>query len=112
MTGGISSKFARRFAKGIGKLAGNTPRDHRKTCHKNVGGCQIGGTQVELNWLTKGLVDIRYFEWLTCPSRWVNRLYPGVRETEPPRLVGEPPVPKFSGYNWILAPVLKPIWGL
>ncbi|RWV84182.1 hypothetical protein GW17_00054123 [Ensete ventricosum] len=27
---GISPKFARRFAEGIGKLAGNTPRDHRK----------------------------------------------------------------------------------
>ncbi|RWV81829.1 hypothetical protein GW17_00056719, partial [Ensete ventricosum] len=27
---GISSKFARRFAEEIGKLAGNTPGDHRK----------------------------------------------------------------------------------
>ncbi|RRT74958.1 hypothetical protein B296_00018139 [Ensete ventricosum] len=27
---GISPKFARRFAKGIGKLAGNTPEDRRK----------------------------------------------------------------------------------
>ncbi|RRT76846.1 hypothetical protein B296_00012004 [Ensete ventricosum] len=27
---GISSKFARRFTEGIGKLAGNTPGDHRK----------------------------------------------------------------------------------
>ncbi|RWV97913.1 hypothetical protein GW17_00039267 [Ensete ventricosum] len=27
---GISPKFARRFAEGIGKLAGNMPGDHRK----------------------------------------------------------------------------------
>ncbi|RWW41898.1 hypothetical protein BHE74_00052587 [Ensete ventricosum] len=27
---GISPEFARRFAKGIGKLAGSTPGDHRK----------------------------------------------------------------------------------
>ncbi|RZR79306.1 hypothetical protein BHM03_00004995 [Ensete ventricosum] len=27
---GISLKFTRRFVEGIGKLAGNTPRDHRK----------------------------------------------------------------------------------
>ncbi|RRT36519.1 hypothetical protein B296_00042613 [Ensete ventricosum] len=40
---GISPKFARRFAEGIGKVAGNTPRDRRKTRHKNVGGCRISG---------------------------------------------------------------------
>ncbi|RWW06371.1 hypothetical protein GW17_00030308 [Ensete ventricosum] len=29
-----------------------------------------------------------------------------------PKLAGKPPVPGLSGYGWILAPILKPIWGL
>ncbi|RWW60807.1 hypothetical protein BHE74_00032164 [Ensete ventricosum] len=33
---GISSKFARRFAEGIGKLAGNTPGDHWKKTRRLV----------------------------------------------------------------------------
>ncbi|RWW48643.1 hypothetical protein BHE74_00045266 [Ensete ventricosum] len=33
---GISLKFARRFAKGIGKLAGNTPGDHRKKIERLI----------------------------------------------------------------------------
>ncbi|RWW36653.1 hypothetical protein BHE74_00058308 [Ensete ventricosum] len=33
---GISSKFARRFAEGIGKLTGNTPGDRRKKTGKLV----------------------------------------------------------------------------
>ncbi|RRT33431.1 hypothetical protein B296_00026439 [Ensete ventricosum] len=41
---GSHRKFARRFAEGIGKLAGNAKRDRRKedwrTCHKIAGGCQ------------------------------------------------------------------------
>ncbi|RWV83565.1 hypothetical protein GW17_00054806 [Ensete ventricosum] len=41
---GILPKFARRFAEGIGKVAGNTPGDRRKTHHKNAGGCRISRT--------------------------------------------------------------------
>ncbi|RWW08502.1 hypothetical protein BHE74_00004695 [Ensete ventricosum] len=41
---GSRRKFARRFVKGIGKLAGNTKGDRRKedrrTCRKITGGCQ------------------------------------------------------------------------
>ncbi|RWW76300.1 hypothetical protein BHE74_00015620 [Ensete ventricosum] len=33
---GISPKFARRFAKGIGKLVGNTPGDRRKKTRRLV----------------------------------------------------------------------------
>ncbi|RRT41956.1 hypothetical protein B296_00054154 [Ensete ventricosum] len=33
-----------RFAEWIGKLAGRSPEEDRKTRHKNVGGCRIGGT--------------------------------------------------------------------
>ncbi|RWW03384.1 hypothetical protein GW17_00033460 [Ensete ventricosum] len=41
---GISLEFARRFAEWIEKLAGRSPEEDRKTRHKNVGGCRIGGT--------------------------------------------------------------------
>ncbi|RWW22998.1 hypothetical protein BHE74_00041200 [Ensete ventricosum] len=43
---GSRQEFARRFAEGIRKLARNTPGDRRKTCHKNAGGCWIGGMAV------------------------------------------------------------------
>ncbi|RRT37296.1 hypothetical protein B296_00043277, partial [Ensete ventricosum] len=37
--------FTRKFAEGIGKLAGNMKRDRRekdqRTCRKNAGGCRI-----------------------------------------------------------------------
>ncbi|RRT37627.1 hypothetical protein B296_00058809 [Ensete ventricosum] len=40
-----SREFARRFVKGIGKLAGSTKGDRReedrRTCHENVGGYRI-----------------------------------------------------------------------
>ncbi|RZS01418.1 hypothetical protein BHM03_00031275 [Ensete ventricosum] len=52
---GISSKFTRRFAEGIGKLVGNTQGDYRK---------KTGSLPV--------------------------------RAIEPPKSVGEPPVPRFS----------------
>ncbi|RWV89173.1 hypothetical protein GW17_00048696 [Ensete ventricosum] len=62
---GISSKFARRFTEGIGKLAGNTPGDHRK---------KIGRLATRMS-EAAGLAG----------GRQVNRLYPGVRAAEPPR---------------------------
>ncbi|RRT37161.1 hypothetical protein B296_00043426 [Ensete ventricosum] len=69
---GSRRKFARRFAEGIGKLAGNTKGDHRKedrrTCRKIAGGCR------------------------------------SIRES-----TGKLPIPEFFGYDWILAPILKPI---
>ncbi|RZS23560.1 hypothetical protein BHM03_00056516, partial [Ensete ventricosum] len=41
---GSHQKFTRRFAEGIGKLAGNVKGDHReedrRTCRKIVGGCR------------------------------------------------------------------------
>ncbi|RWV79526.1 hypothetical protein GW17_00059321, partial [Ensete ventricosum] len=44
--GGFPREFARRFAEGIGKLAGNTPGDHwgedQKACHNYVEGYWIG----------------------------------------------------------------------
>ncbi|RWV94987.1 hypothetical protein BHE74_00058902 [Ensete ventricosum] len=43
--GGFRWEFTRRFTEGIGKLAGNTPGDHRKedqkTYHKYAGGYRI-----------------------------------------------------------------------
>ncbi|RWW20478.1 hypothetical protein BHE74_00028875 [Ensete ventricosum] len=43
---GTSREFARRFAEGIRKLAGNTPKrsleEDWKTHRKNAGGCRIG----------------------------------------------------------------------
>ncbi|RRT65832.1 hypothetical protein B296_00008911 [Ensete ventricosum] len=40
--GKIVRNYRERFAEGIGKLVGNVLGDCRKTCRKNVGGCQIG----------------------------------------------------------------------
>ncbi|RRT46550.1 hypothetical protein B296_00030919 [Ensete ventricosum] len=46
--GGFRWEFARRFTEGIGKLAGNTPGDHRgedqNTCCKYGRGYRIGGS--------------------------------------------------------------------
>ncbi|RZS13207.1 hypothetical protein BHM03_00044759 [Ensete ventricosum] len=41
----ISPKFARRFAEGIGKLAGRSLEEDQKTRHKNTGGRRIGGSK-------------------------------------------------------------------
>ncbi|RWV79365.1 hypothetical protein GW17_00059510 [Ensete ventricosum] len=41
---GISSKFARRFAEGIGKLARRPLEEDQKTRHKNTGGYRISGS--------------------------------------------------------------------
>ncbi|RWV89180.1 hypothetical protein GW17_00048686 [Ensete ventricosum] len=59
---GISSEFARRFAEGIGKLTGNMSGDCRK---KTIGliarmSEATGLAGVELNWLTRGLVNIMF----------------------------------------------------
>ncbi|RWW52359.1 hypothetical protein BHE74_00041222 [Ensete ventricosum] len=79
---GISSKFARRFAEGIRKLAGNTSGDHRKKIER------LAARMPQAVELTE------------------------VRSSESLRSTGVLLVPGFSGYDWILAPVLKPIWGL
>ncbi|RWW04332.1 hypothetical protein GW17_00032451 [Ensete ventricosum] len=71
----ISSKFARRFTEGIGKLVGNIPGDRRKKTGRLI------ARMPEAAGLAGG--------------RWVNRPYPGVRATEPPRSAGEPLVPEF-----------------
>ncbi|RWV91483.1 hypothetical protein BHE74_00045677 [Ensete ventricosum] len=58
----ISSKFARRFPEGIGKLAGNTSGDRRKKTGRLTTRMSeaVGLAGVELNWLTIGLVNIRF----------------------------------------------------
>ncbi|RWW60075.1 hypothetical protein BHE74_00032953 [Ensete ventricosum] len=63
-------EFAKRFAKGIGKLAGNMPGDRRKK--------------------TIGLLDRPYpGNRATASSyRWVNRLYPRNWVAEPLRISG------------------------
>ncbi|RWW03003.1 hypothetical protein BHE74_00053490 [Ensete ventricosum] len=63
---GISSIFAKIFAKGIKKLAGNIPGDRRKTYRKNARGYRIGGST---------------FGWLTRPGRRVNRPYSDFSDT-------------------------------
>ncbi|RWW60955.1 hypothetical protein BHE74_00032010 [Ensete ventricosum] len=59
---GPHREFARRFTEGIGKLAGNTPDDHRKKTKRLIvrmsEAVRLAG--VELNWLTRGLVNIRF----------------------------------------------------
>ncbi|RWW43887.1 hypothetical protein BHE74_00050394 [Ensete ventricosum] len=59
---GISPKFAWRFTEGIGKLARNMSGDHRKKTRGLIARMPEGAglTGVELNWLTKGLVNIRF----------------------------------------------------
>ncbi|RZS27789.1 hypothetical protein BHM03_00061316 [Ensete ventricosum] len=64
---GSRRKFARRFAEGIGKLAGNVKGDHReedqRTCRKIVGGC-------------RSMRDGRQQLSMGKPPRWrVNRPY-------------------------------------
>ncbi|RRT47551.1 hypothetical protein B296_00009692 [Ensete ventricosum] len=73
---GPRRKFARRFAEGIGKLAGNIPGDRRKK---------------------KRRLAARMPEATGLAGR-VNRPYPGVRTAEPHRSAGKPPVPGFFGY--------------
>ncbi|RZS16803.1 hypothetical protein BHM03_00048873 [Ensete ventricosum] len=75
---GISSKFARRFVEGIGKLAGNTLGDCRKKTRRLTARIPEDA----------GLVG----------GQRVNRPYPGVRAAEPPKSAGKPPVPSFSDY--------------
>ncbi|RRT54839.1 hypothetical protein B296_00013131 [Ensete ventricosum] len=124
---GSRREFARRFAEGIGKLTGNTKGDHweedRRTCHKNARGYRIMwdslgdspkgsgsllGTRREIDEnKTRGLATRMPEAAELCGSSG-QRLTVG----KPPRSTGEPPIPKFSGYDWILASVLKPIWGL
>ncbi|RRT70513.1 hypothetical protein B296_00000783 [Ensete ventricosum] len=109
-------EFARRFVEGIGKLAGNMPGDHQKKTRRLITRIPeaVGLTRVELNWLTSGLVNISGCTATTQPRR-LNRSYPGIwvlSTVDLPRPTGEPSVPKFFDYGWILAPVLKPIWGL
>ncbi|RZR90825.1 hypothetical protein BHM03_00018818 [Ensete ventricosum] len=86
---GISPEFTRRFAEGIGKLAGSMSEDRREKTRKLI------ASMPEATRLAK-----------------VNRPYPSVRVAKPPKLTGKLSVPRFFGYDWILAPVLKPIWGL
>ncbi|RWW78687.1 hypothetical protein BHE74_00013076 [Ensete ventricosum] len=66
---GDRREFARRFAEGIEKLARNTPGDHRKKTVRLTARdsrvCQNAGVRslslvVELNWLTKELVSIKF----------------------------------------------------
>ncbi|RWW35805.1 hypothetical protein BHE74_00059223, partial [Ensete ventricosum] len=68
---GISLKFTRRFVEGIGKLAGNTPRDHRKKTKR------LAARMSEVAGLAGG--------------QRVNHPYLGVRAVEPPKSMGEPP---------------------
>ncbi|RWW57675.1 hypothetical protein BHE74_00035523, partial [Ensete ventricosum] len=77
-------KFTGRFAEGIGKLTGNAKGDCREEDRRT---CYkiVGVCRSGDQLLTVG---------------------------KPPRTVGKPPIPKFFGYGWILAPILKPIWGL
>ncbi|RRT59599.1 hypothetical protein B296_00011354 [Ensete ventricosum] len=63
---GISPKFARRFTKGIGKLAGNTPEDH---------------------WQKTGRLTTRMSKAVGLAG-WVYRRRPSFRMTDPPRLGG------------------------
>ncbi|RWV80647.1 hypothetical protein GW17_00058044 [Ensete ventricosum] len=88
---GISPKFARRFAEGIRKLAGNMSGDRRKKTRRLTARMSKAArlTGVELNWLTRGLVNISstaqtqgsgYFGRLTCPGP-----------------MGKSPVPRCSG---------------
>ncbi|RRT77886.1 hypothetical protein B296_00010244 [Ensete ventricosum] len=86
---GFRREFARRFAEGIGKLTGNTSGDHRKKTKR----------------LTARIPN-------AAGLAGVNRPYPGIRATKPPRSTGKPSVLGFSRYDWILALILKPIWGL
>ncbi|RWV88056.1 hypothetical protein GW17_00049886 [Ensete ventricosum] len=72
-TVGSRWEFARRFAEGIGKLAGNTSGDHWKKTERLIARMPEAA----------GLVG-------------VNHLYPGVRTIEPPKSTGELPVPKCS----------------
>ncbi|RRT31815.1 hypothetical protein B296_00051841 [Ensete ventricosum] len=60
--GGISRKFVRRFAEGSRKLTGNTSGDYRKKTRKLAARMPeaVGLAGVEFNWLTKGLVNIRF----------------------------------------------------
>ncbi|RRT55613.1 hypothetical protein B296_00017087 [Ensete ventricosum] len=72
---GISPKFASRFAEGIGKLARNTPGDRRKKTKRLTARMSeaAGLVGVELNWLTKGLVNIMFkpkFEKWREPLLW------------------------------------------
>ncbi|RRT36787.1 hypothetical protein B296_00034345 [Ensete ventricosum] len=53
--------------------------------------------------------DCREIRATGSTFRRVNRSYPGIRATELPKPMGEPPVPRFFGYDWILALILKPI---
>ncbi|RRT49265.1 hypothetical protein B296_00020971 [Ensete ventricosum] len=72
---GISSKFAKRFVEGIGKLARNTLGDHRK---------KIGRLAARMSEVA-GLVGR------------VNRPYPDIRAVEPPRSTGFDLHPKKIG---------------
>ncbi|RWW17461.1 hypothetical protein GW17_00018609 [Ensete ventricosum] len=54
--------FARRFVEGIGKLVGNTPGDRRKKPRRLAARIPeaAGLAGVELNWLTRELVNIKF----------------------------------------------------
>ncbi|RZS20740.1 hypothetical protein BHM03_00053303 [Ensete ventricosum] len=75
-----------RFAEGIGKLAVNTSGDRRKKTGRLAARMSeaAGLAGVELNWLTRGLVNIRFkpkFEKWREPLLWkfrrVYRRHPG-----------------------------------
>ncbi|RWW57854.1 hypothetical protein BHE74_00035320, partial [Ensete ventricosum] len=82
---GISPKFTRRFAEGIGKLAGNIPGDRRK---------KIGRLIARMP-KAVGLTG-------------VNRPYLGVRATEPPKSMGQMHLGHVnpSGRGSIITPII------
>ncbi|RRT32932.1 hypothetical protein B296_00028701 [Ensete ventricosum] len=94
---GPRREFTRRFAKGIGKLAGNTLGDHWKKTGRlttNVGGCQIGRSrQINCPYLVFGRLTI-------AQAGQLNHLYPGfwvLSAVDPPRPTGIGLHPKKIG---------------
>ncbi|RWV87657.1 hypothetical protein GW17_00050323, partial [Ensete ventricosum] len=114
--------FTRRFAEGIGKLAGNMLGDCWKKIEKltvrmskAIGLAGIRRRDRARNtpgdhWKKIGRLTARMLEAAGLVG--VNHPYPDVRAAEPRRSAGKPPVPSFFGMFDFLLQFRKPLEGL